>query len=91
MMFFSSLASVNPLEWVSINTQECKVRPKIINVNSNNLIFYSFSIRTGKCGSSSNNISNPYAKLCVPDVVKNFNVKAFNLLSRINETRYIEW
>ena len=27
----------------------------------------------------------------VPDVVKNLNVKVFNLMSRTNETRYIEW
>ena len=27
----------------------------------------------------------------VPDVVKNLNVKVFNLMSRTNETRHIEW
>ena len=30
-------------------------------------------------------------KFCVPDVVKNLNVKVFNLMSRTNETRHIEW
>ena len=30
------------------------------------------------------------AKLCVPDVVKNINVKVFNLMPRTNETRHIE-
>ena len=29
-----------------------------------------------------------FAKLCVPDVVKNLNVKVFNLMSRTNETRH---
>ena len=38
-----------------------------------------------------NNINDPYAKICVPDVVKNVNVKAFNLMSRTNETRHIKW
>ena len=33
----------------------------------------------------------PYAKLCVPDVVKDLNVKLFNLMSRTNETRHIDW
>ena len=37
-----------------------------------------------------NNINDPYAKICVPDVVKNVNVKAFNLMSRTNETRHIK-
>ena len=38
-----------------------------------------------------NNINNPYAKICVPDVMKNLNVKVFNLMSRTNETKIIEW
>ena len=29
--------------------------------------------------------------MCVPDVVKNFNVKVFNLMSRTNETRHTKW
>ena len=40
LMFFGNLSSVNSLECVSMNNQECKVRTEIINVNSNNPIFY---------------------------------------------------
>ena len=68
----------------------CKVRPEIVNVTSNELIFYPFSIRTSKCSVSCNNINDPYVKLCVPDVVRNLNIKVFNLVSRTNETRHIE-
>ena len=60
-------------------------------VNSNEPIFYLFSIRTTKCSGSCDNINNPYAKLCVLDVVKHLNVKVFNLMSRTNETSHIEW
>ena len=52
---------------------------------------FRFSIKTSKCSGRCNNINDPYAKLGVPDVVKNFNVKAFNLMSRADETRHIEW
>ena len=55
------------------------------------LYFYSFSIKKGKCSGSCNNINNPYAKMCIPDVVENLNVKVFNLMSRTNETRHIKW
>ena len=75
----------------SINNQEWKVRPEIINVNGDATIFYPFSIKTSKCSGSCNNINDPYAKMCVPDVVKNLNVKVFNLMSRANETRHIKW
>ena len=28
--------------------------------------------------------------MCIPDVVKNMNLKVFNLISRTNEARYIQ-
>ena len=74
MMFFrSNLSSVNPLECVSMNNQEYKVKPEIVNVNSNEPVFYPFSIKTSKCSGSCNNINDPY-------VVKNINIKVFNLM-----------
>ena len=74
-----------------MNNQECKGRPQIVNVNSDEPVFYPFSIKTSKCSGSCNNISNPYAKMCVSDVAKNLNAKAFNLMSKTNETTHIKW
>ena len=37
------------LNCASMNNQECKVRPKIIDINSNNPMFYPFSIKVNKC------------------------------------------
>ena len=74
-----------------MNKQECKVRPEIVNVKSDEPVFFPFSIRASKCSGSCNNINDPYADLCVPDVVKNLNIKVFNLMSSTNETRRIEW
>ena len=91
LMFFGSLSSVNPSECVSMNNQECKVRPEIANVNSNEPLFYPFSIKTSKCIGSCNNVNDPYAKLCVPHVAKNLNIKIFNLMSITNETRHVKW
>ena len=73
-----------------MNNQACKVRPEIINVNSNEPVFYPFSIKTSKCSGSYNNINDPYAKICVSDAVKDLNLRVFNLISRTNETRYIK-
>ena len=47
-------------------------------------MFFLFSIETSKCSGSCNNINHPYAKTCVNDVVKNLNVKVFNLMSETN-------
>ena len=87
----STLIGVNSFSCISMNNQECKVRPEIIYVNSDEPVFYPFSIKTSKCSSSCNNINDPYAKMCVPDVVKNLNVKVFNLMSRTTETRHVKW
>ena len=77
MIFFINLSNVNPLECVSIKNQEFKVRSEIINVNSNNPIFYPFCIKINKCSGNCNNINNPNAKICVPDVIKDLYVKVF--------------
>ena len=83
--------SAAPLKCVSMTNQKCKVRPEIVNFNTYKPIFYPFSIKTSKSSGSCNNINDPYAKICVPDVVKHLNVKVFNLMSRTNEARDIEW
>ena len=64
------LSSVNPLnatpfKCVSLTNQKCKGRPQIVYVNSDSdeHVFYPFSIKTSKCGGSCNNINDPYAKM----------------------------
>ena len=54
-------------------------------------MFFTFCIKASKCSGSCNNINNPCAQLCIPDVAKNLNVKVLNLVSGINETRRMEW
>ena len=51
-------------------------------------MFCPFSIKISKCSGNCNNINDPYTKICVPDTIKNVNVKVFNLMSRTNETRF---
>ena len=87
----STLTSVNLLSCISLNNQECKVRPQIVNTNRDEPVFFAFNIKTSKCSGSCNNINNQYAKLCVADAVKNLNVKVLNLMSRTNEKRHIKW
>ena len=73
-----------------MSNQECRVRPEIININSNEPSFYPYSVKISKSSGSCNNLNDPSSKWCVPDVVKITNVKVFNLISRTNEARYIK-
>ena len=91
LTILSGFTNANSLSCISMSNQACKARPEIININSNNPVFYPFSIKTSKCSGNCNNINEPYAKICVPDVVKDLTVKVFNLMSRTNETKNIKW
>ena len=52
MMFFGcNLPSVNSLKYISMNNQECKERPQIVNVNSEEPVFFPISIKTSKYSS----------------------------------------
>ena len=55
---------------ISMTNQECRVRPKNVNINSDEPVFYPFSIKTSKCSGSCYNINDPFAKVCVLDVIK---------------------
>ena len=91
LTILSTLTSVNSLSRISMNNQKYKVKPQIVNFNSDKPVVFPFGIKTSKCSGSCNNINGPYAKMCVSDVIKNLKVKVINLLSRTNDTRHIEW
>ena len=61
--FIFNVLNVNSLECVSMNNQECKIRSEIINLNTNEPMFYPYSIKINKCKGSCNIINDPYAKI----------------------------
>ena len=63
-----------------MNNQECKIRPEIININTNEPLIYTYSIKTNKYKGSCNTINDPYAKICFCQTNE----------TRTNETRHIE-
>ena len=85
------MLKIKTLECVSAINEKCMSRPKITDLNKNEPAFYTYSIKVKKFSGDCNNINDPMAKLCVPDIVRDINIKVFNLLSRINETRKIVW
>ena len=60
-------------------------------MNKNEPVFYPYSIKVNKYSGYCNNINDPMAKLCILNIVKDMNIKVFNFLARINETRKIIW
>ena len=72
LTILSNFTNETSLTCISMNNQPCKARPQIVNVNSNNPIFYPFSIKASNCSGNCNNNNDPYAKICVPDIIKKF-------------------
>ena len=77
--------SKGPLKCLTLNNQPCQARPMVVNINSDETLFYPFTAYVNKCSGSCNKIDDPYAQVCVPDKVKNINVKAFNVRSKCNK------
>ena len=48
LVFLSTLTSVNLLSYISMNNQECKVRPQIVNENSKEPVFFPFVLKQVK-------------------------------------------
>ena len=81
------ISGINFLKCVLIENQKCKGREIIIN---NEYMFYPYSIKVNRCNGNCNNISNPYSRVCVPNVIKNITAKLFDLISWKNKTKQIK-
>ena len=90
VVLFFNVLKVNALECVSVINQKCLSRPKIIETNPDEPVFFPYSIKVNKCSGSCNNPKDAFATLCL-SVVKNINDKVYNLMTRINETKNIVW
>ena len=61
----------------------CHAKPTFADINS--IYYYPFTVSGNEWRGSCNIIINPYAPVCVPYKVKNI----FNLMSGVNETRFL--
>ena len=88
-----NVLKVNALECLSVINQECKPRPKILDVNEGigEALFYPYNVLVNKCSGSCNTLDNPMSRICVPNIIKNVNIKVYNFLVRLNETCNVLW
>ena len=73
-----------------MSNQECKVTPEVIDINSNEPLLYPYSVFVNNCSGSCNNTNDNINNINNINVIKNIDVKVFNLMSRTNET-HIKW
>ena len=52
---------------------------------------YPYNVLVNKCSGSCDTLDDAMARLCVPNIIKNVNMKVYNFLMRLNETRNVLW
>ena len=57
-------------KFFSLNNRPCQARPTLLDINSNEPLFYPFSLCVNKFGGSSNSIDDLFSGICVPDELK---------------------
>ena len=57
---------------ISLDNQQCQVRPTFVNVNSDGTIFYLFSVSVNKCVANCNIINDPYAWVSGPKKINKY-------------------
>ena len=88
-----SIIKTKALECVLVTNQKCTSTPKILDVNEDvgEALFYPYNVLVNKCSGSCNALDDPMAKMCVPNIIKRINMKVYNFLMRLNETRNLLW
>ena len=72
-----NILKVHALECLSVINRECMPRPKILDVNEGvgGALFYPYNMLVNKCSGSCNTLDDPMARICVPNIIKNVNMK----------------
>ena len=83
-MILVLISTANSLKGISLKNQECKVREVV--VKSGHMTF-PYDIKVNRCSGNCNNITNPCAKVCVPDIIKNVTGKVFDLMTLTNKIK----
>ena len=71
-----------------LKDQECSVKKIMIN---DDYMTFPYNIKVDRCTGNCNNITNPYSRVCLPDITKNVTVRVFNLISQQNEMKEISF
>ena len=75
-----NVLKVNTLECLSVINRECMRRSKILDVNEGvgEVLFYPYNVLVNKCSGSWNTLEDPMVRICVPNIIKNVNIKVYN-------------
>ena len=81
----------NHTKWVSLSDQNCKIPPTLINLHPNEynqeFHLYRFPVKLDLCVGSCNTLNDLCSKVCVPNKTEDLNLRIFNMITGINESK----
>ena len=81
LSFSSSLVT----KCLPLNSEPCRIKPTLIDLNPIDLNYYPFMVSLDKCSGDCNASNDLSTKICVSRKTKDVNVEAFNLITKIHE------
>ena len=83
-LFTSIVSNTNHTKCVSLSNQKCQIKTALINLNLNKcsqeLHYFSFVVKLGKCVGKLNALNGLSSKVRVPNKTVDMNIHAFNLV-----------
>ena len=74
---------------MSSSCQQLSTWSATVDTNSNKPLHYLFTVSVNKFNGSCNTIDDPCVRICNPNKAKTVNVKVFDLMSEVNEARFL--
>ena len=91
------VSASNHSKCVSLSHQKCMTQPTLINLHPNEYSqefhYYPFAVRLDRCVGSCNTLtdwSNISNKVCVLNKTEDLNLKVFNMITGINESKTVK-
>ena len=70
-----------------MNNQSWIFRTTFFDLNPDELHYYPFIISLDRCDESCNNFEYPFVGICLPNKTEDVNLKVFNIIRGINESK----
>ena len=76
---------------LSLSNMKCMTQPFLINLHPNEYSqefhYYPFAVKLNRCVESCNTLNDLSNKVCVPNKTEDLNLRVFNMITRINESK----
>ena len=76
---------------MSINNQQCVVRSTSIDLNTDDIHYYSFTLNVDRCDGSYDTVEDLFleycCRICIPNLTEDVDLKVFNMMKGISESK----